>query len=100
MLTITTNLKKEYGTYDATFTVFNGPFKTVKNLKVKVVDKESPVITLEGDNEVKLCKIEDYKEAGYKPYIIAAMMFLSKVKDPVATLKALSEGKKPRFFEK
>ena len=41
-----------------------------------------------------------YKEAGYKPYIIAAMMFLSKVKDPVATLKALSEGKKPRFFEK
>ena len=65
-VTITTNLKKEYGTYDATFTVFNGPFKTVKNLKVKVVDKESPVITLEGDNEVKLCKIEDYKEAGYK----------------------------------
>ena len=41
-----------------------------------------------------------YKEAGYKPYIIAAMMFLSKVKDPVATLKALSEGKKPRFFDK
>lgn len=65
-VTITTNLKKEFGTYDATFTVFNGPFKTVKNLKVKVVDKESPVITLEGDSEVKLCKIEDYKEAGYK----------------------------------
>jgi knotted carbamoyltransferase YgeW len=41
-----------------------------------------------------------YKEAGYKPYIIAAMMFLSKVKNPEATLKALSEGKKPRFFEK
>ena len=41
-----------------------------------------------------------YKEAGYKPYIIAAMMFLSKVKDPEATLKALSEGKKPRFFDK
>ena len=38
-VTITTNLKKEFGTYDATFTVFNGPFKTVKNLKVKVFAK-------------------------------------------------------------
>ena len=63
---VTNNVKKEFGTYDATFTVYNGPFKTVKTLKVSVVDKESPVITLEGDSEVKLCKIEDYKETGYK----------------------------------
>ena len=31
-----------------------------------------------------------YKEAGFKPYIIAAMMFLSKCKDPAATLSSLS----------
>ena len=36
-----------------------------------------------------------YKEASYKPYVIAAMIFLAKFKDPVATLNALQkEGKK------
>lgn len=30
-----------------------------------------------------------YKEASYKPYIIAAMIFLAKVKDPIAKLKEL-----------
>ncbi|MDL2238302.1 knotted carbamoyltransferase YgeW [Christensenellaceae bacterium OttesenSCG-928-K19] len=30
-----------------------------------------------------------YKEASYKPYVIAAMMFLSKVKDPQKTLQDL-----------
>lgn len=39
-----------------------------------------------------------YKEAGFKPYIIAAMMFLAKVKDPVATLKALETKGKDRLF--
>ena len=33
-----------------------------------------------------------YKEAGFKPYIIAAMMFLSKCKDPADILKKLSTG--------
>ena len=37
-----------------------------------------------------------YKEASYKPYIIAAMMFLSKIKNPVATMKELAEKKTPR----
>jgi knotted carbamoyltransferase YgeW len=32
-----------------------------------------------------------YKEAGYKPYIIAAMMFLSKYKNPAAILKELAD---------
>ena len=31
-----------------------------------------------------------YKEASYKPYIIAAMIFLAKVKDPAAKLKELA----------
>ena len=30
-----------------------------------------------------------YKEASYKPYIIAAMIFLAKVKDPVKALMDL-----------
>jgi len=32
-----------------------------------------------------------YKEASYKPYVIAAMMFLSKFENPQATLKMLEE---------
>ena len=32
-----------------------------------------------------------YKEAGFKPYIIAAMMFLSKCKDPARMLKMLAD---------
>lgn len=63
---VSNNVKKEFGTYKADFTIYNGPFKTTKEMKIKIVDKESPVITLKGDNEVKLCKIEDYKEEGYE----------------------------------
>ena len=32
-----------------------------------------------------------YKQASFKPYIIAAMIFLAKQKDPAATLQALAE---------
>ena len=40
-----------------------------------------------------------YKQASFKPYIIAAMMFLAKVKDPVQALKDLDagEGQRKRF---
>ena len=41
-----------------------------------------------------------YKEASFKPYIIAAMIFLAKVKDPQATLKALEERAQARHFQK
>ena len=40
-----------------------------------------------------------YKEASYKPYAIAAMMFLQKVADPVATLKALEDAGTPRWYQ-
>jgi knotted carbamoyltransferase YgeW len=40
-----------------------------------------------------------YREAGFKPYVIAAMMFLSKVKNPVETFGKLLETNKPRFFK-
>lgn len=41
-----------------------------------------------------------YKEAGFKPYIIAAMMFLSKVKNPVETFENLLNNKPQRFSGK
>ena len=41
-----------------------------------------------------------YKQASFKPYIIAAMIFLAKVKNPQATLVALAEKNTPRFFER
>lgn len=39
-----------------------------------------------------------YKEAGYKPYIIAAMMLLSKVKDPAGTLEAIVNSGMKRLY--
>ena len=41
-----------------------------------------------------------YKQASFKPYIIAAMIFLAKVKNPQATLKALEDRQAARFFQK
>ena len=38
-----------------------------------------------------------YKEASYKPYVIAAMIFLSKFENPVARLKALADAGKERL---
>ena len=38
-----------------------------------------------------------YKEASYKPYIIAAMMFLQKVKNPEETLQKLLDANKARL---
>jgi knotted carbamoyltransferase YgeW len=40
-----------------------------------------------------------YKEASFKPYIIAAMIFLAKMKDPVATLESLEAQGFPRTFD-
>ena len=37
-----------------------------------------------------------YKEASYKPYIIAAMIFLAKVKDPATMLRTLEKRGTPR----
>lgn len=38
-----------------------------------------------------------YKEASFKPYIIAAMILLGKVKDPAGSLKQLLDAGKKRF---
>ena len=41
-----------------------------------------------------------YKEASFKPYVIAAMIFLAKCRDPQAVLKALEERGVKRQFSK
>ena len=41
-----------------------------------------------------------YKQASFKPYIIAAMIFLAKVKDPQAMLEALEARGRARHFQK
>ena len=41
-------------------------------------------------------RIKTYHEAGYKPYIIAAMMFTNKFENPAAALKMILENKKQR----
>lgn len=40
-----------------------------------------------------------YKEASYKPYIIAAMIFLAKFQDPAELLKKLESKNQNRVFE-
>ena len=41
-----------------------------------------------------------YKQAGYKPYVIAAMILLSKIKAPSDSLKQLLEAGRARFQER
>ena len=40
-----------------------------------------------------------YKEASYKPYVIAAMIMLAKFADPADVLKRLEEKGTPRVFK-
>jgi len=41
-----------------------------------------------------------YKEAGFKPYIIAAMIFLAKCKNPGGTLENLAAKGQPRWLDR
>ncbi|MBR2769333.1 MAG: knotted carbamoyltransferase YgeW [Solobacterium sp.] len=53
----------------------------------------------EGEVEASVfdrCRTPLYKQASFKPYIIAAMIFLAKVKDPVRLLTVLEEDGKER----
>ena len=40
-----------------------------------------------------------YKEASYKPYVIAAMIMLAKFTDPADILKKLEDRGTPRVFK-
>jgi ornithine carbamoyltransferase len=44
-------------------------------------------------------RVPMYKEASYKPYIVAAMILLSKIKHPADTLQSLLEKASPRICE-
>jgi ornithine carbamoyltransferase len=37
-------------------------------------------------------RLAAYREASFKPFIIAAMIFLARIKDPVARLEALASA--------
>ena len=54
------------GTYKTTYKKSYGIFNIQKIQVVKVVDRENPVITLEGDKEVNVCSADKYEEQGYK----------------------------------
>jgi knotted carbamoyltransferase YgeW len=42
-------------------------------------------------------RVPQYKQASYKPYVIAAMMFLAKMRNPADTLYRLLEDENPRM---
>ncbi len=42
-------------------------------------------------------RLATYREAGYKPYVIAAMMLLAKVEKPAQALRGLLRGGEPRL---
>ncbi len=42
-------------------------------------------------------RIETYKEAGYKPFVIAAMMLTNRMKDVASVLEKLGQRKEPRI---
>ncbi|OQA29544.1 MAG: N-acetylornithine carbamoyltransferase [Verrucomicrobia bacterium ADurb.Bin345] len=48
------------------------------------------------DSVFERYRIETYKEAGYKPFVIAAMILTSKFKDPAGVLGGLLKRKQPR----
>ena len=55
------------------------------------------------EGEVSASVFERYKkplylEAGYKPYVIAAMIFLAKVKNPVSVLRDLDRAPNKRYL--
>ena len=68
--------------------IFNGDVEDAINVYLKNDEVTAKVFDHARDSL--------YKEASNKPYIIAAMIFLAKVKDPVAALKKLDEEANPR----
>ena len=49
------------------------------------------------DSVFERYRIETYREAGFKPYIIAAMILAGKFKDPASILEKLEAGKVQRI---
>jgi ornithine carbamoyltransferase len=49
------------------------------------------------DSVFERYRIETYKEAGFKPYVIAAMILAGKFKNPALILEKLASGKGKRI---
>ena len=49
------------------------------------------------DSVFERYRIATYKEAGYKPFVIAALMLMNRFEDPAATLRALAERDRRRM---
>ena len=58
--------KNKLGTYDIIYEVKINGITYKKTRKVKLVDKEKPVITLTGHENVTVCPNAEYQEEGYK----------------------------------
>ena len=58
--------KNKLGTYDIIYEVKINGITYKKTRKVKLVDKEKPVITLTGNENVTVCPNAEYQEEGYK----------------------------------
>jgi ornithine carbamoyltransferase len=43
-------------------------------------------------------RLATYRQAGFKPYIIAAMILNSRLEDPVAVLQNMDSRKRPRLW--
>ena len=59
------------------------------------------VSTAEGEVDASVFdryRVPLYKEASYKPYIIAAMIFMQKMKDPASVLEKLEKDAKQRML--
>lgn len=58
--------KNKLGTYDIIYEIKINGITYKKTRKVKLVDKEKPVITLTGNENVIVCPNAEYQEEGYK----------------------------------
>lgn len=64
---ITNNINtNKIGTYEVIYIVDYHLYQIKKTRIVQVVDKKTPIITLEGETEVNVCPNKEFKEIGYK----------------------------------
>lgn len=96
---------KKLGTYNITYQVKIDGINYVKTRKVKVVDKEKPVIKLKGKTKTDVCPNRTYKEEGYKAYDnydgnITKKVRVNKSKEKIVYTVADSSGNKREIIRK
>ena len=63
---VKSKIKDKLGTYDVIYEVKIFGINFSKTRKVKIIDTEKPVITLNGNDSVLVCPNSEYQEEGYK----------------------------------